>query len=49
MPDLSEVHRQLGLDISHKKLVPPDTLVTCLGIQIDTINRTLSIPDKKIN
>ena len=28
--------------------MPPDILVTCLGIQIDTVSRTLSIPDNKL-
>ena len=46
---LLKLLEDLGLDICHKRLVPPDTLVTCLGIQIDTVNRTLSIPDKKIS
>ena len=41
---LTELLGKLGLDISVKKLVPPSTSVTCLGIQIDTINRTFSIP-----
>ena len=45
---LSKLLQELGLDISHKKLVPPHTSVTCLGIQIDTVHRTLSIPQKKL-
>ena len=40
--------QDLGLDISQKKLVPPSTSVICLGIQIDTVNRTLSIPHDKL-
>ena len=39
---------ELGLDISPKKLVPPSTLVTCLGILIDSINKTISIPPEKL-
>ena len=35
------------MDISTKKLHPPDTKVVCLGILFDTVNRTLSIPDGK--
>ena len=38
----------LGLEISHRKLAPPDTAVTCLGILIDTVHRTFSIPEKKL-
>ena len=40
--------QELGLDISQKKLVPPSTSVTCLGILIDTIHRTISIPPTKL-
>ena len=45
---LLKLLQDLGLDISRKKLVAPDTTVTCLGIQIDTVTRTLSIPHKKL-
>ena len=38
---LLKLLQDLGLDISRKKLVAPDTAVTCLGIQIDTVTRTL--------
>ena len=38
----------LGLDISHKKLCPPDTKVICLGILFDTVNRTISISADKL-
>ena len=54
----SEIHRSykfltqlladLGVDISLKKLVPPSTSVACLGIQIDTMQRTISIPHSKL-
>ena len=37
----------LGFDISEKKVVQPSTKVTCLGVDIDTIEFTVSItPDK---
>ena len=45
---IKDLLADLGLDISHKKLVPPSTSVTCLGILIDTINRTISVPPKKL-
>ena len=45
---LKNLLAELGLDISPKKLVPPSTLVTCLGIRIDSINRTISIPPEKL-
>ena len=38
----------LGLDISKEKLVAPATSVVCLGINIDTRSRTISIPDQKL-
>ena len=40
--------KDLGLEVSDSKLVPPSTCVTCLGIQVDTVNKTLSIPQKKL-
>ena len=40
--------QDLGLDISAKKLQPPDTKMGCLGILFDTVNRTISIPDEKL-
>ena len=40
--------QELGLDISQKKLHPSDTKVTCLGIEFDTENRTMSIPPQKL-
>ena len=45
---LKHLLSQLGLDISIKKLVPPSTSVTCLGIQIDTVKRTVCIPPGKL-
>ena len=39
---------QLGLEISQSKLVPPSTSVVCLGIQVNTVACTLSIPDEKL-
>ena len=38
----------LGLEISIKKLVPPSTSVTCLGILINSIQKTVSIPQEKL-
>ena len=40
--------QELGLDISTEKLVAPATYVVCLGIMIDTISRTISLPDQKL-
>ena len=38
----------LGLDISTKKLYPPDTKIICLGTLFDMVNKTLSILDKTV-
>ena len=40
--------RQLGLDVSDKKLVEPATQAVCLGILVDTIEGTVSIPQGKL-
>ena len=45
---LSSLLHELGLQISAKKLVPPSTSVTCLGILIDTETRTMSVPSDKL-
>ena len=45
---LLDLLQDLGLDISLKKLCPPSTKVICLGIMFDTVNRTISIPDSKL-
>ena len=38
---------ELGFDISKKKVLQPATRVTCLGVDIDTVEFTVSItPDK---
>ena len=41
--------QHLGLHISTKKLVPPATSVVCLGILIDSVNKTVSIPPDKLS
>ena len=46
---LIELMGELGLTISEKKLVPPSTQVTCLGILIDTVKGMLSIPPEKLH
>ena len=44
---LHELLVELGFEISHKMVVPP-TKVTCLGVEIDTENFTVSITSEKI-
>ena len=45
---LFELMKDLGLTVSEKKLVPPSTQVVCLGVLIDTVKGTVSIPPEKI-
>ena len=40
--------QDLGLEISKSKLVEPSTQVVCLGILVDTVNRTISVPPEKL-
>ena len=44
---LSLLH-DLGLQVSKTKLVPPQTEVTCLGIAVNTVDKTISIRPVKI-
>ena len=45
---LLDLLQQLGLEISQKKLVAPCTATICLGILVDSVNQTISIPDEKL-
>ena len=45
---LFKILTELGFDISQKKVVTPCTRVTCLGVDIDTENFTVSIPNDKV-
>ena len=40
--------QELGLEISQSKLVSPTNCAICLGIEINTVNRTLKIPQEKL-
>ena len=46
---LLELLQKLGLEVSLKKLVSPATKVTCLGIDVDSVERMVSIPDAKLH
>ena len=39
---------QLVLPVSEKKLVPPATWITCLGVMIDTVKGAIAIPPEKL-
>ena len=45
---LQDLLKRLGLDVSVKKLVPPCTRVVCLGVEVDTRQCTVSIPEEKM-
>ena len=40
--------QELGLTVSAKKLVAPGTQVTCLGIVVDTVALSISLPSDKL-
>ena len=40
--------KRLGLDVSEKKLEHPGTKAVCFGVEIDTVKRTISIPQEKL-
>ena len=46
---LKALLQELGLEISVAKLIQPTTKAVCLGIEINTVTRTLSIPQDKLN
>ena len=45
---LEELLSELGLTVSSRKLVPPSTQVLCLGILVDTVDLSVSIPAEKL-
>ena len=45
---LIDLMNELGLTISQKKLVPPSTQATCLGVLIGTVKGTISIPERSL-
>ena len=45
---LQELLSELGLTVNAKKLVPPSTQVVCLGILVDTVDFSVSIPEEKL-
>ena len=45
---LQDLLKDLGLNISQDKLVPPSTSVVCLGIMVNTLDKTVSIPEAKL-
>ena len=46
---LTKLLERLGLDVSVKKLVSPSTSAICLGVEIDTVAKTIAIPQEKLD
>ena len=40
--------QELGLEISQSKLIAPTSCAVCLGIEINTVTKTLKIPSEKL-
>ena len=45
---LYQLLQKLGFSISAKKLTPPGTQATCLGVMFDSVKGTISIPPEKL-
>ena len=46
---LLKILSQSGFPISQSKLAPPSTSCVCLGLLIDTVKETISVPEEKIS
>ena len=46
---LQDLLQKLGFDISIKKLVHPAAKVTCLGVEVNTEEFTVAVPEEKLN
>ena len=46
--ELLKLLRELGFSISYNKVVPPTTSLVFLGILIDSMTVTISLPDEKV-
>ena len=46
---LQHLLQDLGLEVTPSKLVAPATRVVCLGILVDTVAQTISIPKEKLH
>ena len=43
-----QLSRDLNIPISQSKLTPPTTKINCLGIEVDSVQATLSVPGDKL-
>ena len=45
---LQDLLRKLGFSLNEKKIVKPQTKVSCLGVEVDTVNFTVAVPPDKM-
>ena len=45
---LQDLLKKLGFSLNEKKIVSPQTKVSCLGVQVDTVNFTVAVPPEKM-
>ena len=45
---LKDLLHDLGLNISKAKLVPPSTSAICLDLMVKTLDKTISVPEGKL-
>ena len=44
---LQDLLKKLGFSLNEKKIVSPQTKVSCLGVEVDTVNFTVTVPPEK--
>ena len=45
---LQDLLKKLGFSLNEKKIVKPQTKVSCLGVEVDTVNFTVAVPPDKM-
>ena len=45
---LQDLLKELGFSLNEKKIVSPQTKVSCLGVEVDTVNFTIAVPPEKM-
>ena len=46
---LQNLHKKLGFALNEKKIIKPQTKVSCLDVEIDTVNFTVTVPPEKMD
>ena len=44
---LQDLLEKLAFSLNEKKIVKPQTKVSCLGVEVDTVNSTVAVPPQK--